>query len=230
MRKELIGSFLIFGFLFVFSANSWRRRIALAMILALKKTLYQGFMVRLIHANWAKAGQVGRGPILCLPWAVMLPALGLFQGSFPLHMKPESFAHCVSCLCWNSIRRERVPNAQGVRRTPRGAEPGLLRAPPRTSLSGNIWKVSYAVDVNHFLALRAFTTSIVLGVVDRMGHASAFVVSTPASLAVIVALAALATRWIDDPVVALSNGIGRPVSDAIRTFLPRRQPYLTMGS
>jgi peptidoglycan/LPS O-acetylase OafA/YrhL len=70
-------------------------------------------------------------------------------------------------------------------------------------------KISYGLYAIHFLVLGSFSSWLFLRLHDRLGYASSFLAVFFISLSLMLGLAYLITKYIDEPSIALASRIGK---------------------
>lgn len=225
IRIEFIGSFLVFGVLLLINRWSLRVRCALLAVgaVALHGTLYQGFLLGILLADMQKHGVLDRlrrlieqRPLVrALAWLAGLMAVVL--ASYPYYISkridwtvamPLPFDVVIQTGHWAtagatlvllmfllSARLQQLVNHRWLQRL-------------------GDW--SFAIYVLHFLVLGSLVCWAFLPLRDLVGYLPAVVLVNLLGLAVLFPAAALATRWVDRPAIALANWLGAKVAAGLR--------------
>lgn len=213
IHKELVGSYLVFGFLALSPRLSSRARwlFLLALAVVTFRTLYVGFVIGLAFAQAHSHAHVRRAATAALTWPMLI--VGVWLAS-QLHYLPSDWdgashglvvrlAHdfgtggsgmagalMIFAAVWLDERFQRVLHSRVLR------------------FFGSI---SFAMYALHFLLLGSLTWRAYRAVEPTLGHHVAAACVTVGSYAILVVLSVAATRWIDRPSMRLANSFARIV-------------------
>ena len=225
IRIEFIGSFLVFGVLLLI--NRWPYRVRCALLVAgtvaLHGTLYQGFLLGILLADAQRYGQLDRIRRLLqrnalgrsVAWLGGLIAVAL--ASYPYYISkridwtpalPLPFDVVIQTGNWATAGAALVLLM-------------FLLSSRLQRLVSHRWLLrlgdwSFAIYVLHFLVLGSVVCWAFLPLRDLIGYLPAAVLANVLGLMVLFPAAALATRWVDRPSIALANWLGAKVSTTLR--------------
>jgi peptidoglycan/LPS O-acetylase OafA/YrhL len=222
IHKELVGSYLVFGYVALARRLSPNVRYAVLACMAglTFRSLYLGFVIGLAFAELTAAGSRSaprpqRKVSLSLTFALL--AGGLWLGA-QLHYLPASriegalgvlqnlFAEVGTggsamlgaaltfAALWRSVAMQRMLDC------------GPLRY---------LGRISFAVYALHFLLLGSVAAGVHGALVEPLGWHAAALVSASLSLACLFPLAELATRWVDQPCTRLASAMAPIVATTV---------------
>jgi peptidoglycan/LPS O-acetylase OafA/YrhL len=209
MQIELIGSFLVFGFLALF--GQIRRRWVVYGLLAmlLWRTYYPAFLIGMALSDWS-AGEHRRGRRLSSPGGLWLIALGLLLGSAP---QPGPVPSLVGGLTQNVVAGDLGFTlfqicAAGL------IVSGLVLTPKAQALLGRrpmryLGRISFSLYLVHLLVLASLSAGLFLLMQPHLGYKVSAGVSFLVSLVVTLGLAEVLTVWVDRPAIRWSGKIYR---------------------
>ncbi len=227
IQIELYGSIMVFAFLLIFGDRRYRLAVAAAVAVWFHDSMYLGFWLGLITADLVKHEHPALQTLSGRYAAALLWAGFLFLSSYPHNVTPAqldagvygflprgdgagNFYPMLAALCLFLL----AVSSDGLKR--------FLTRPPLLFLGG----ISYALYVVHFLVLGTLSATLFVFLYDHIGHHGAFLSAAAAGIPVSIALSMVASRFIDEPAIRLSNRIARGVSGLLRSigFGPVRQP------
>ncbi len=217
IKVELIGSFLVYGFLFFFRRTPFRFAAYAIFLVALHGLIYQGFIVGIIfadlHINYPAAVLQCRRK-----WVVLLLLGGsLVFASFPYYAAEGLF---VDGNYLKGTFFGYLPALPGV-----GGGYSMLGAvltfllvllSQRVQSFLNLGvlryfgRISFALYAIHFVILTSFTSWLFLVLFQKgVSYDANFLLVLAASLVVVVVTSEAATLLVDGPSIRAANWIGR---------------------
>lgn len=208
IEKELYGSFLTYGFLILFRQSKLRFLAYLAAITLFRDSLYHGFLVGILVADFQKSN-----PAIWLSlmrthlWAIVL-VLGIFFASVPNYSESSKSTSWV--YSW-------LPEIQfvGGGYAMLGATffflGVLLSQKIQRVLAGTaltfLGKVSFAVYAVHFLVLASVTSWLFVCLRPYIDYGPALLIAAACYFVVTLLVGILLTSCIDEPITRLANRV-----------------------
>lgn len=222
IRIEYIGSFLVFGVLLLINRWSFRVRatVLAAGAVGLHGTFYQGFLLGILLADCQRQGILeharrlvqGHLSLRALAWLGGVVAIVL--ASYPYYISkrielPEPLGVVIQTGHWATAGATLVLLAFLV-------SPRLQRWVSHRWLQ-RLGDWSFAIYVLHFLVLGTLVCQAFLWLrSSAVGYLPAVALANAMGLLVLFPVAALATRWVDRPSIALANRLGAWLATDLR--------------
>jgi peptidoglycan/LPS O-acetylase OafA/YrhL len=211
IKLELYGSFLVFGFLFFFGSLRYRLCILTVLLVVFHRSLYQGFVFGILLADLHK-NYAGTLPSRIGRYAV-LPALllAVYFSSYPFDVSGAFRAGTIYAAL------PKLNNVLGGGYSMLGALLTFILVDMlpqaqehlRSRLFLFLGKISYGLYAIHFLVIGSFSSWLFLHLRVHLGYASSFLAVFIISLPLMLGLAYLLTKYIDEPFIALASRIGK---------------------
>lgn len=210
MRVELWGSFLVFGFLFLFGRFKYRHVIYLLLALVYLRGYYLGFVLGMLLCDLRiNKGWPGKGPktgSYKLGTAVML-CFGLFLGSYPyakdilwvykpilqvstaLNASPYTFSHMIGAF----LTLLAIERSQAIQ--------GFLSTKPIAFLG----KISYSVYLTHVIIVMSLSCYLFSVLIEYLSYNAAVLITFLATLCFLIPFAYLYYRLVDGPSISFTK-------------------------
>jgi peptidoglycan/LPS O-acetylase OafA/YrhL len=222
MDVELDGSMLTFAYVFLLGDRRFRLWVLVPGIVLLWGTYHAGFALGILCGEIELIiRQKGVKVPEILP--IFLVIAGIIIGNYPP-------------LVTEAIRTQTIygffPPMEFVHGYPMIGGVmiflALLLSPWLQSLLSRDWlatlgHISYSVFALHFLVLGSFASLTYSLLYSKLGHNAAALISISLSIPLILVLAKLTTRWVDDNVSRLADEIGRRGEKFFSTLAVRAQ-------
>jgi peptidoglycan/LPS O-acetylase OafA/YrhL len=209
MKTELIGSFLVFGFLL--TVGRWRYRSLVYVLLALLliKTYYITFVLGIAICDHHYNGSDAVRSLMQRYWLPLL-SLCIFLGSSPVGTLQGTPFQYVADLVPAGMSLTTITHIVGaiglvfgVVNTPLLQR--LLSAKPVLYLG----KVSFSLYLTHFLIIGSLSSFMFIKLAPILGYRLGFIVMAIASGLMIWLAAHLFTKYVDEPAIRLSSAANR---------------------
>lgn len=210
MYYEFVGSLLVLGVVLLAGRSPLRFLIYAALLVALFRSQYLGFVLGLIMADL-----LARRPPRAAPAAAWLPLLaaGVYLGSYPSYHDqiagtiyaplgglpanlPQTiggFLIFLAVLCSASLQRVL------------GARPCLM-----------LGRLSFSFYLTHLIVIGSFGAWLFLALLPHVGYHAAFLLMLPPTVLVIAAVTWLLYRCADAPAIWLANRFGAGLAGGVR--------------
>ena len=226
LKIELIGSFLVFGLLFVLNRFPYAARLAilLLMLVVTYGSYYDGFIWGMLLADASKF-KSHKLPILPAKTKWLVCTLVLLLSAYPYYYVKETviqlpgsggFAGLLTAVNHHIPMVSAVVVLIMVK----------ISVPVQNLLSHPVlvWlgEQSYALYAIHFLLLASLCSHVFMWVTPLLGAESAVLAAMLSYLVTLPLLAWLTTRLIDLPTIKLANRLGRQSGELLNQVLPKQ--------
>lgn len=219
IATEWYGSVLVFIFLLLFASNKYRAWVCIALMIWFKKSYYVGFFAGVMLADLKVNHYDYYGIFRARGMTIVLLVAGLYLSSYP---------HYADTSMLTGTMYGWFPRLTGHSMLGALIVFVLIDSHPRIQFYLEsrclvlLGKLSYAVYAIHFIVLGSFSSWLFLLLYNRLGYGAAFAAVSVASLTLILTLAYLVTRFVDEPVIRASGVIGRVVNNFSGRFFETR--------
>ena len=226
LKIELIGSFLVFGLLFVLNRFSYVVRLAilLFMLVVTYGSYYDGFIWGMLLADASKF-KPHKMPILQAKTKWLACTLILLLSAYPYYYIKETVTQVPGSGGFTGLltaANHHIPMVSAVV----VLIMVKISAPVQTFLSHPVlvWlgDQSYALYAMHFLLLASLCSQVYMWVTPVVGPESAVLAAMLSYLITLPLLAWLTTRLIDLPTIKLANRLGRQSVELLNQVLPKQ--------
>lgn len=230
IHKELVGSYLVFGYVALSQRLDTRGRWIFLSVLGVLtfRSLYVGFVLGLAFAQAQSQVLIRRPKFPAFTWVLLLGGLGL---AGQLHyLRPDvSTASALAKLASDfGTGGSAMAGALLIfaavwldERFQRALESRILR------FFGHI---SFAMYALHFLVLGSLTWHAYRALEPSLGHHWAAACATVGSYAILIVLSIAAARWIDRPSMRLANLFAHFVYTSGKAWMRSRNSSMRSGS
>lgn len=218
MYYEFVGSLLVLGVVLLAGRSPLRFLIYAALLVALLRSQYLGFVLGLIMADL-----VARRPPRVAPAAAWLPllAVGIYLGSYP------SYHDQIAGTIYAPLGGlpENLPQTIGGFLIFLAV---LISAPLRRILGSRpcllLGRLSFSFYLAHLIVIGSFGAGLFLALLPHVGYHAAFLLMLPPTTLVITAATWLLYRCADAPAIWLSQRFGKlAIGWGARAFAARRR-------
>jgi peptidoglycan/LPS O-acetylase OafA/YrhL len=211
IEKELYGSFLVYIFLFFVGNYTYRRAIAVVLILASCSSLSQGFWIGLLVADLVKYAQT---PVKKLPRPLLglLVVCFLYFSSFPHEVPPDFLEKTIyGWLPPNLLLGGGYPMLAAVLIFSLVMTDERLQRFLHKPVFQFFGRLSYGMYAVHFLVIGTWSCWLFVKLHDVLSYQQSFFVVLLTSLPLILGAAWLATVLVDEPAIRLARLIGKQI-------------------
>jgi len=207
IKMELYGSFLVFGFLYLFSNYRYRWFAYVVILLLLAGTFYINFFLGIIFADIYKTKPVklskGRARLLLCFSGLSF----LYFSSYPSHVSHETIVHTIYGL---------LPQSSSLNYAILAASSFfifvLLCDRLKDILKSRkllfLGKISYSLYAIHFLVLGSFSSYVFCKLNLYVSYGLSFAIVLFVSIFVIVIIATILHRYVDIPTMRIAGKFG----------------------
>jgi len=222
MKTELIGSFLVFGFLLLAGKFRYRYLVYVLLGLLLIKTYYVSFVLGIALCDGYFSG--GTASRSRMHWSLWVPLIlvSIFLASCPVGTLDGTLFHYV---------QGHMPLAMSVTVTSHilgalGLIVVILYAPALQHLLITkpmlyLGKISFALYLTHLYVIGSFSSYVFAQIAPWMGYRTGFIVMLIPSALLIWLAAHVFDHFVDEPAIRLS---GRLYRRLFQTKIERQRP------
>lgn len=207
IKTELYGSIMVYGFLLFVGNMRYRMLLALLLIILTKTSLYQGFWFGVLLADLVKHHRLLAGN--SRRWTGLLLVLFGYFVCYP-HYASDAFLQGNLLYKWlpsDKAYDGGYPMLAALLAMLLVQSSARIQAGLRAPLWQFLGRISYALYVLHFLIIGSVSSWLFLHLNRHLPYGLAFLLVLLSGLAMAIVSAWWATRYIDEPVIALSHAL-----------------------
>ncbi|MEN9864956.1 MAG: hypothetical protein RL748_546 [Pseudomonadota bacterium] len=221
IKTELYGSIMVYGFLLLLGNMRYRMVLALLLVVLTKNSLYQGFWIGVLLADLVKHQRLlaGNSRSMTLIWLTLF----LYFVCYPRYAS-DAFLQNNWLYKWlpsDKAYDGGYPMVAAVLAFVLVQSSKQIQAGLHAPLWQFFGRISYALYVLHFLIIGSVSSWMFLHLNRHMSYGMAFVWVLMSGLALAIVSAWWATRYVDEPVIALSHALEQKLLSAWQKIRPQ---------
>ncbi len=214
IKIELYGSMLVFVYTLLFGRFKYRLLVAVFLIILLRDSLYQGFVIGLCLADLKKNYNIQK--FTARAWATkfhwLIIVVFVYLSSYPAFVNKEFLQKTVyTYLPDSKYLGTSYPMLSALLVFILVLSSGWAKKILNNKIFLYIGTISYAIYAMHFLIIGSLSSWLFLALQDPIGYIPAFLVVFLSTIPVIIITAHFVTMYIDKPSIKLAYFVGKKV-------------------